>query len=415
MRYRFLQPLLTLAATIFAATLSNAIEVTAVQVDGSRISGKLVSWDASGLSLQVNEQDGTTEIESKQLLKVSWPESNASVNPQSVFLELNEGTKFTCGDFQVQAGQATFTSSLASKPLSIATKEIARVQLIPDAPMSDSTELDGDVIVIYKKKTETFDELTGVLGDISTEQVGFTWEGETIPVKRSKVAALAYFHARPTKEIDPICWLELADGSRLPATKLTTDGPTLIITTPREFSFELPLDAITVADYSSGKLVYLSDLEPIQQRWTPRINLPKSAELIRQHGLPRRDQSYSGSALSLTWPKSQSRRRGVERRTYEKGLALRSRTLCRYRLPKGMTRFAAVAGIDPDTANEGNVTLQVFADKRSVWQSEIDGDDVPQEINVELGGARELKIVVDFGENLDFGDRLHLVEARFSK
>ena len=37
------------------------------------------------------------------------------------------------------------------------------------------------------------------------------------------------------------------------------------------------------------------------------------------------------------------------------------------------------------------------------------------EIDVELGTARRLQLVVDYGENLDYGDRLHLVEARFTK
>ena len=54
------------------------------------------------------------------------------------------------------------------------------------------------------------------------------------------------------------------------------------------------------------------------------------------------------------WPGRTSRcPPGSEIRTYAKGLALRSRTELAYRLPAGMRRFAATAGIDPATAAPG--------------------------------------------------------------
>ena len=49
------------------------------------------------------------------------------------------------------------------------------------------------------------------------------------------------------------------------------------------------------------------------------------------------------------------------------------------------------------------------------WEGAIDGREPPVEIDVELGSARRLQLVVDYGKNLDYGDRLHLVEARFTK
>ena len=60
-------------------------------------------------------------------------------------------------------------------------------------------------------------------------------------------------------------------------------------------------------------------------------------------------------------------------------------------------------------------TSKFSADNHSLWQGEIDGEAAPTEIDVALGNARELRIVVSYGKNLDFGDRLHLIEARLSK
>ena len=80
-----------------------------------------------------------------------------------------------------------------------------------------------------------------------------------------------------------------------------------------------------------------------------------------------------------------------------------------------MQHFSALAGIDPETANQGHVVLEIFANDRVIWQGEVAGDSRPAEILAPLNGARQLRILVDYGENLDYGDRLHLVEARMTK
>ena len=149
--------------------------------------------------------------------------------------------------------------------------------------------------------------------------------------------------------------------------------------------------------------------------WTPRIALPAAATLIAElRPAAERRLVSPGRPLSLAWP-DESLPAGREIRTYAKGLALRSRTELDYRLPAGMRRFAAIAGIDPATADQGHVVLEIRADDRVLWEGEIDGKRPPVEIDLELGTARRLQFRVDYGRNLDYGDRLHLVEARVTK
>src|SRR5690606_33765143 len=109
-------------------------------------------------------------------------------------------------------------------------------------------------------------------------------------------------------------------------------------------------------DFSSGKLAYLGDLKPTAVRWTPRVALPEGATTIASYGLPRNNVSYSGSPLSLQWRDDPLPNRR-DLRTYARGLALRSRTELTYRIPEGMTRFVATAGIDPASASQGHVAL----------------------------------------------------------
>ena len=391
--------------------------LTITKIDGTQLIGEIVAWNASEINLQKESESLT--IASPQLLRIQWQHSTQDAPIKEKFLELVNGTRLPHKGYEVQEGKATVKTTLAEQLLTLSTNRIAYVQLSIEAPEQKNYahDLDGDILVLRKKKTGNFDNLAGILGNVTPKQVEFTWDGETIPVKRAKVVALAYFHARKPAVQQPICWLHLLGGGRLPIVEILRRDQNVKVKTTGGLEFLLPLESLRDADYSQGKLAYLSDLQPIEQHWTPRIGLPASAELIQKHGLPRRDQSYAGSALALRWPsaKTASVAGDDNVKTYQKGLAMRSRTDIRYRLPKGMRRFTTLAGIDPETASQGNVDLEIFTDNRSVWQGEIDGEAAPTEINVALSNARELRIVVDYGKNLDFGDRLHLIEARLSK
>jgi hypothetical protein len=275
-------------------------------------------------------------------------------------------------------------------------------------------DLPGDALVIAKADGESVDYLTGVVGEVAEEQVSFEWDGERVPVKRAKVAAIVFFHPQRQPLVEPACELALIDGSRIMARGIQMAGGALEVITPAGVELEVPVDRLQRADFSSGKIAYLSDLKPTSAHWTPRVGVPAGAAAIAAHGMPRSDMSMSGSPLTLLWKDDVlPSRRDV--RTYDKGLAIHSRTELTYRLPDGMRRFVATAGIDPACAGQGHLTLQIRGDDHILWEGVIDGKQPPVEIDVELGAARRLHFLADYGENLDYGDRLHLVEARVTK
>jgi hypothetical protein len=269
----------------------------------------------------------------------------------------------------------------------------------------------GDVLLVAKRSGESVDYLAGILGDITAEQAEFEWEGDRVEVKRSKIAALAYHHDKAADYPGPVCRLDAADGSHIPVREVKLADDQLRVETPAGIKLSLAIADLRRADFSGGKLAYLSDLKPAAARWTPRIATPLSPDLLAARGTPRGDQSFSGSALSLAW-KDASRPGRRDIRVYAKGLAVRSRAELEYRLPAGMRRFIAIAGIDPLAATQGHVALEIRGDGRLLWQGVVDGRRDPVEFEVDLNGVRRLQLLVDYGENLDYGDRLHLVEAR---
>lgn len=409
--YQLAAFLLAFIASIATASASQFMEVQ--KTDGSRHQGDLASWNTQGVTVLVDGQ--TLSAASSDILRLNFAAKRPANSERQTFLLLVDGTRLPYHSFTVLERSATIKTLLFQSPLSLPARLIHQVEFMPQTANQFKDDLAGDQLIVFKQKTKTYDSLDGILGDVTADQVAFTWDGDVIPVKRSKVAAIAYFHAKKPDLAKPLCWLALDNGAKLPISNFEFEADTISVTTTTDINLSIPLSSLRSADFSAGKLTYLSDLNPQSQQWTPRINLPKSAELIQQFGLPRRDQSFTGSAISLLWPHPKTGSVGGPVQTYDKGLALRSRTTCRYRIPKGMTRFSTIAGIDPQTSEQGHVTLELLADERSVWRGEIAGGRAPKEINVSLEGARTLQIVVDFGENLDFGDRLHLAEARVSK
>ncbi len=375
------------------------------------------------------------EIANEQLLHISFGQVSADpiFTGQAVtqdtalaYLVLVDNSVLPINSYAVERGQAVFTTAWSTAKLSVPTDKIQMVHFTSDRAAAFELQnklaadnLVGDVLVIQKKQSQLLDQLTGVLGDVTSEKINFNWDGEQIPVKLSKVAALAYYHAHPSQSKDLACVLTAVDGARLQANQVQLVGDLLMLSTCSGLRLEIPLPLLKEADYSAGKLVYLSDLKPIRQVWSPMIGLPASAELIMQHGLPRLDQSFLGSSLSLLWPESGTDEsygfQQAEKKTYTKGLALRSRTELQYRIPASMRRFICIAGIDPATVSEGHVTLMVYSGKQLVWQGDISGRAAPVGIEADLASSKVLRIVVDYGDNLDYGDRVHLVEARVSQ
>jgi hypothetical protein len=426
------RPALVLLIAVLAAPVG-AAEVKLL--DGTTLAGDVTAWD--GRTLTVAAADGARDLDAAQVLDIRWTNDAPSTEPTStdassadapttaagpaLHVELIDGTRLPLAAFTAARRIATLESPSSARPLRTSAERIRRVELqrATDASRDlwrqlDEREPAGDVVLVANRDGTKLDYLTGVVGDVTADEVAFQYEGQQLNIKRSRVAGIAYYHAEQAKLADPACALTLVDGANIPARTIVLRDGELQITTPAALRLDVKLDQLARADFSAGKLAYLSDLEPVAVAWTPRVAMPAAAPLIADYGRPRFDTSFAGSPLTLAWA-DESSPTGREIRTFGKGVALRSRTEATWRLPEGMKRFSATAGIDPAASDQGHVVLEIRADQRLLWEGEIDGHADPVPIDVELGSARRLQIRVDYGRNLDYGDRLHLVEARVTK
>jgi hypothetical protein len=423
--------LLLPAACVFAfialAEVVTAAEVSATKLDGTTVTGNLRQWNTD--ELQLTTPKGDQQIPANQLLSLRW--NSAANSPPAAdkttgTVELIDGSILPIKTIHVDHSNATLTLAVAEasggKPLTLPIAQIAVIRLRQlDGPLAAQWDemrrqsLANDVIAVLKKDGKTLDYAEGVLGDISDDKIEFKLDGETQRVDRAKIAGAIYYRPDRRMKEEPKTSIQGRSGLRVSAAHVELKDSLLELTTAAGVKISWPLGDISLADFSAGKLMYLSDIEPATSNWTPFVGLTPSVTLAAEYGKPRRDKSAFGGPLSLQMKEGDSAAAQAAVRSFSKGLAVRSRTELVYRLPAGFQRFIATAGIDPATSAVGNVRLAIFGDDRMLVETEVSGDQPPQPIQLDIANVKRLKIVVDYAHNIDTGDWLNLCDARIAK
>ena len=423
-------PLITLVPLLSFCCSANAAQtITAMNLDGTAQSGELRAWSSERVTLAASGSEQTLDV--SELLTLRWsPAPNAEAAAlKTPAAELVDETTLPIEEFTAAQGKAAITlrraGDIDSKVITVPAKAVAAVRLKPlDGDLAaqwDEVRSDrfaSDVLVVLKRDGKSLDYIEGVLGGVTANNVEFKIDGESLEVDRTKVAGVVYFRggrAEKAGTTDPQCVLHGRDGLYANAKQVALESGMLKVTTIGGIQFTWPLEDIYLADFSAGKLAFLSDLEPASEQWMPLIGLPASAKLANDFGKPRRDQSAYGGPLTLRMAGDHAAGDTDHKQTFNKGLAIRSRTEIVYRLPRGFRRFLAVAGIEPVTSPRGDVFLSIEGDGRRLLETQVAGDQPPHEIELDIEDVKRLTIVVDYGQNLDTGDWLNLCNARLVK
>ena len=86
-----------------------------------------------------------------------------------------------------------------------------------------------------------------------------------------------------------------------------------------------------------------------------------------------------------------------------------------YRLTEEFNSLQLTTGLAVETKGRGHVDLIILGDNKQLFRDSIaDPADIRQ-LDLDITGVRRLSITVDYGKNLDFGDLLHLGDAKLIK
>jgi hypothetical protein len=390
--------------------LAAAPEFQATSLDGQVTSGALASLDAQQIALET--ADGRVSLPIETITGLARAAAVADVRRSSaVSVELMDQTVVGAQQYTV-AGNVAHLKLSNDSTLEVPTKAIRsvrfgavgaakRAELATQWDEIVNAKASGDLLVV--RKGDALDYVEGVQGDVDAEFCHFEVDKEPAAVKRAKVEGIVYFHPTTADLPETVGQLAAVDGSRVAIARAELVDGAVRVTTPSGIAVTTPLEEVARIDFSAGKIAYLSDLDPESAAYVPYFGLKDEPSVFREAYQFRRDVGFEQNPLRL------------DGKSYRKGLALQSRTVLTYKLPGKFRLFEAVAGIDYSVRESGDVKLEIRGDGKTLWQADVRGTEVSKVLSLDIAGVKRLEIVVDYGGELDIGDRLDLCEARVTK
>ena len=188
----------------------------------------------------------------------------------------------------------------------------------------------------------------------------------------------------------------LSNGGRIGMASASSDGTLVTGKTLFGAEMKIPLSQIVCLDIRQGKAVYLSDLKPKRYDYTPYLGVRWPFAL---------DRSVAGHELRLGG------------HTYDKGIGLHSESRLTFDLGGSYRRFESTVGLDDRTGQGGSVRIRVLVDgqAKDVGDKEISSATGSRDARVDVTGAKELTLVVEFGSGGDVCDHVDWADARVVK
>jgi len=383
--------------------LSAGPEMHVRTLDGQVHIGTLTVLTEQTIGLQTS--NGPVSVPLERVAELT-PKTPPSPKPApSVWVQLVDGSRAAVQDFLLVGGKVQLRLPGTDRPWECGRRDVAWVRLQPETETLGpawkrllESKIDTDLLVL--RTDQALDYHRGVIHGVSAETVQFELDRERIPVKRARVFGLIFRHPEGRSLPTPVGILHDSSGSQWQVQKVELDGQALRWTTPAGLTGITPLEDLLRLDFSEGKIVYLSDLEPESVRWTPFFGPAETPASQAEFFAPRKDRALEPRPIQLGGKK------------YSKGLAIHSRTEMVYRLPRPFRRLQAVVGIDDLIRPAGHVQLVIRGDDKVLLDQPISGTQSPKLIDLDISGVRRLVILVDFGQDMDIGDHLLLGDIK---
>lgn len=369
-----------------AASPQARVELT----DGSTPEGTLAAIDTDEVRLAA--AGGDTVLPVARIRRVVlMKEAVAKARPAAVTVTTTTGSRIAGDDFAWTGDMAAVIRGEERIELPIdlvlmvawrrpddADGDPAWLPALPEQPESDL------VIVGGGPKAEC---VACAITAVSPENVTVVLEGETIPVKRTRVAGLRWLRppAAAQGRIDVATVAGRFDAARVtwsPADELVLDG-----------RVRMPAGWLEAIDYAAGRTVRLTTLEAERMEVEPFFGGLRRVEGLAGFFAPRVVTPQPAGSPALL---------------------LRPRTVAVWRVPADSRRFFGT--LRPASAAAPRAAVVIDLDGREVFRGGFTADDPPAELPIDLdvAGVRRLTLTVDFAAGGP-GGPLRLDDARFEK
>jgi len=267
--------LLSLCICVSANAFQSGSVTAVVELgDGSEMEADLQTIDRDTATFSV---DGSAKaISVRNINRIRFSDSSNEPSPVAYSIMLVDGTKLSCLAFTV-TDRELVAKTESEIGIRISTRLIDHVRFPNIDPefaknweKTVKRQRESDALVVSRdSKLQMID---GIVGDVSAEDVSFTVGDRTANVKRSRLAGML-FYRRATDELAPSVFvLELTDGSAIEVQSLTIKNDHFEVRSVVGSKFVIDPESISNLDFSSKREMWLTDLEPATNDWSPLMS-----------------------------------------------------------------------------------------------------------------------------------------------
>lgn len=391
-----------LLAISLTATAGQSVRVETI--DARSFEGQLLA--VSDKAVQIKTSEGKRDIPRNEIVAITIAPAKKLNTLRAQGLLVTDADRLAAWSLSLSGDKVRFKNQLlgdAELPLVSARQiympggnrslgeVIAAVEKVPVPATA------GDVMYVEKKGGYIV-PLRGIVKGIDKERVTFTWRDKDRSISRNLIMAVHLATVKSAGE-KPAGVMVASDGSEVAFKKFSYDGSKFTVETKNFGRKSFALSSIAAIRFFSESAVNLATLKP--HKVTERGFFGKDDHRF----LYRVNKSVGGSELRL------------DGREYGIGLGLHSYSELTWKVGGKYSRFVALLGIDDAVKSIGGVTVTFLIDGKVVGKPvEVSGKDKPQTVRLDIKGASEFTIRVDFGrDNMPAGDHLDIVSARLIK
>jgi hypothetical protein len=391
-------------------------------VAGAKVNGTIVRIEADRVSLVTTS--GPLDFDFEKINSISFGTKSKALTDTQTKIQLVDGSVLHASSISIESGKlrANLPSGVA---LSVPTRDIEFVQLKAYGndlelrrqwrDILDDDSREGDAIVVNRE--DALNSIEGIVGDLSQDKLSFSIEDRTAQVSLDKLDAILFYHATGRELVSPVAQLILTDNSEILVQEIKWVDSELKAVAVCGANFDIKTTSIVRLNFSFGRDVWLSSMEPSTNDWQPLITSPAIVDKLRRMKLARSNESFSGQPLSLVFSAANGSSLMGQTRQFETGFAIQSGGKLAFSLDRRYQNLTGWVGFDPSANPSGNVLFKVLVDGKLSLEKELISRDMknPLELNLDITDAERVVFEVDYHDGRSIGDQLHLVDLKVSR
>lgn len=388
---------------------------------GSTFNATLIAFDADQLTVQTDSQLTTLPYsEIARIILQGEPTTFAGM----LRVNLIDQSELACSSVTMNDGSVMITTDCGVEA-TIKSRFVDSVRLFPisaamESEWKSAVEQPRESDAILFAKEGSFQMIDGVLENVKPETVAFTIGDRTAEIKRAKLSTLLFYRRLRREFESPVASVSLVDGSSInvQSIQLIQDGVSdeFELTTVSGSRIRVPAIKVVEFDFGGNRFVWLSDLDPVSNDWSPIIASPSIANSLARFSTARIDRSFGDRPLVLA-VNAKDGSGSTENQTFERGFAIKGGGKLSFSLAGQYKKLTGKIGFDPNANPSGNVRLIVQLDGRIAVDEVLDAEKMtgPFQLDLDLESVQRLVFRIDYNDRRSIGDVLHAVDVKLTR